>query len=75
MLVKQKENNMNETRETRDYLVRQLRLQDGRRAELLRDRRTLLSTGDLTRDEWRVEYDRLNSVVQFLRSELQRLNN
>ena len=75
MLVKQKENNMNETRETRDYLVRQLRLQDGRRAELLRDRRTLLSTGYLTRDEWRVEYDRLNSVVQFLRSELQRLNN
>ena len=66
---------MSETRETRDYLVRQFTLQVGRRDGLLQDRQTLLSTGDMTRDEWRVEFNRLNSVVQFLQSEFQRLEN
>ena len=66
---------MNETIETRDYLIRQYTLQVGRRDGLLQDRQSLLSTGDMTRDEWRVEFNRLNSVVQFLQSEFQRLEN
>ena len=74
MLIK-KGVKMNETIETRDYLVRQFTLQVGRRDGLLQDRQTLLSTGDMTRDEWRVEFNRLNSVVQFLQSEFQRLEN
>ena len=65
---------MSETRETRDYLVRQFTLQVGRRDGLLQDRQTLLSTGDLTRDEWRAEYSRLNAVVRFLQSEFERLD-
>ncbi len=66
---------MSETRETRDYLVRQFTLQVGRRDGLLQDRQTLLSTGELTRDEWNTELDRLNNVVEFLQSEFQRLDN
>ena len=66
---------MSETRQTRDYLVRQFTLQVGRRDGLLQDRQTLLSTGELTRDEWNKELDRLNNVVEFLQSEFQRLDN
>tara|TARA_R100000234_G_scaffold35753_1_gene21271 strand:- start:420 stop:647 length:228 start_codon:yes stop_codon:yes gene_type:complete len=75
MLIKLMENTMSETRETRDYLVRQFTLQVGRRDGLLQDRQTLLSTGELTRDEWNTELDRLNNVVEFLQSEFQRLDN
>ena len=66
---------MSETRETKDWLVRQFTLQVGRRDGLLQDRQTLLSTGDMTRDEWSRELERLNNVVEFLQSEFQRLEN
>mgnify|MGYP003662215947 CR=1 FL=1 len=66
---------MTETRETRDYLVRQFTVQVGRRDGLLQDRQTLLSNGDLTRVQWRAEFNRLNAIVQFLESEFSRLDN
>jgi hypothetical protein len=67
VLIKIKENKMVETR---DYMITQFRVQIGRRDGLLQDRQTIISTDEMTREEWRAEFNNVSTIVEYLREQI-----
>jgi len=56
--------------ETRDYMITQFRVQIGRRDGLLQDRQTIISTDEMTREEWRAEFNNVSTIVEYLREQI-----
>jgi len=56
--------------ETRDYMITQVTVQVGRRDRLLQDRQTIISTDEMTREEWRAEFNNVSIIVEYLREQI-----
>tara|TARA_R110001583_G_scaffold170756_1_gene324213 strand:+ start:259 stop:465 length:207 start_codon:yes stop_codon:yes gene_type:complete len=56
--------------ETRDYMITQFTVQVGRRDRLMADRQTIISTDEMTREEWRAEFNNVSIIVEYLREQI-----